>query len=294
VNAIQFFEQMGLNTEGSGPDFADTFREGLVSRLSARIRRRERSLRESYPFHLPPDEYLVEFAPDEASQSIYLIALFISHAPTSEILPLEAVSGEAEMRDARDFFQICATVAAVGHTEGPAIFIGQSSQDRSAVLAEATEAWIHCVDGDLVNQPSRSTPANVRGTSVDIHAFRRGSGGGLPRGSLVGQAASGHSWPGKSAVPAAKAFVVEWVKRASVTKPEAVIFIPLSLSADADEVRQIWLDQEYVISRTRLAAFSKALQLQGEESLPIERVEELARVTDWVSRCQGFIMDIGL
>jgi hypothetical protein len=300
VNPMRLVEQMDLDTEGDDPGFedTDTYRESAFGGMGAEIRRRTSALGNSYPFRLTDDASGFEFVPDNqhaAAQNTYLFTLILSHAPTSDILPSEAVPTEVELRAARDVFQVCATAAAAGHTGGPAFSIGWPRPQKKAFLDALRGAWVHCRDGELVDAPSRSAPASLKDDGIDILAFRKELDGGLTQGFLVGQVASGHNWPDKSAVPVAKLFIMEWFKRAPASRAEPVTFIPFALSSDADEVRRVWALHEYIVSRTRLASLvAKALRLAQDAGTFVERIQELESVTSWVDRHRRHVLGMAL
>lgn len=297
VSATQLVEQMDLDTEGEDPEFADAdvFRESHFSSISAEIRRRAKGLGESYPFRLSTDgcsfEFVVNAAYKEA-QSTYLFTLILSHAPTSDILLTEAVPGEEEMRDAREVFQVCATIAAAGHTGGPAFSIGWPRRNKKALLVALRAAWVHCGDGEIVDELSPSIPPSVKDDGIDVLAFRRERDGGLTQGFLFGQVASGHDWKSKSAVQAADRFLKEWFRRQPAARPQPVTFIPFVLSADREKVRRNWLEHEYIISRTRLAArVQEGLELARNSELIVERVDDLPCVIAWVCRHRRSVLE---
>ena len=210
----EMIDQQDLDRDYEPEDFGDLDEqlEDIVSKVSAEIDCRQHDLNDSYPFSLSQDgRELLLVEPWTVGQATYLLCLVLSHSPQSELVPRESAPSDDQLREARDLFQICSTLAAAGKTHGPAYSVGWPRVDGSRLLEKLQEIWAVYGDGTLHETPPRGISLHHKDEGIDVISYwpERDHRPGI--GFLIGQVASGSDWEHKSIRPALERFK-SWFK----------------------------------------------------------------------------------
>jgi hypothetical protein len=258
--------------------------EDTASIMAEEIERRGSVLDGAYPFRMSADGrfILMDDEPDRGvGDSIYLFCLIVDHAKQSQIVPVELTPTLEEMRAARDLFQVCATLAAAGYCVGPAFSLGFPRPDGSGFLKKITEIWSHFKDGKPREKPLSGT-ADVKDEGIDVVAWRSQRDSLPGTLYLLGQAASGHNWQGKSVKDHITVFHEEWFEVSPAMQPTPALFVPEMLD-DEDLIRRFTRSHGQIFHRGRLPLDAdQALELAKAGVGPIERIDDIADVKRWL------------
>ena len=285
VLLTELVNQQDLDQDQEPEDFGDLdeLLEDIAVKASNEVDRRRHDLGDAYPFELDQEGQVLSLVSEwSVGQVIYLFCLVLSHTPRSELVPEQCAPQGDLLRQARDLFQVCSTLAAAGRTGGPAFSIGWPRIDSTKFLTKLHEIWQAYGDGTPHDEPPPGTSAQHKDEGIDVISYwpERDRQPGV--GYLIGQVASGNDWQSKSVLPALKAFAL-WFRHQPSAQPHAAIFIPFSV---ADEVMaRHSLSYGYVAHRLRLPHLAGQAPGLAEEGIaPIERLDEIGRVYDWVSQ----------
>lgn len=216
-----------LGIEEQEPNIADEDlrQEGMVVAVQAEIAARGKVIGPDYPFIVDDSGAGMQVAAAITQVgSIYLFCLFLSHANDRTIIP-EALKPEID-HEARDLFQVCATVAAAGIVQGIAVSFGWPRPDGAAFLKSLRRIYKLFGDGTPHAQPPPGAPEQVKDDGIDVIAWCP-SPDGLPGTQyLLGQVASGTDWRGKSVSTYVKTFHTFWFQRQPASQPQFAMFIP--------------------------------------------------------------------
>ena len=270
---------------------ADGALEDIAANAVAEIERRSHDLEGAYPFKMSEDGSSLILNQDWTSaQAIYLFSLIISHAVRSELLPAHFGPDDAELRTARDLFQVCATLAAAGHCNGPAYSIGWPRRDKTGFLEKLKEIWAHFGDGTVHDTPLPGTPDDLKDEGIDVIAWWPERDGQPGLGFLIGQVASGRNWKDKSVLPHLRRFLSEWFSNPPVSKAHSAIFIPFTVADD--QMRRTSSMHGYVVHRGRLARLAGSAPALAEMGVaPIERLDEIDRVQSWLRDYKAALLE---
>jgi len=281
----ELVNQQDLDRDREPDDFGDLDEqlEDIASQVLAEIDRRRRDLGEAYPFELSEDGWALRLAERwNVGQAVYLFCLVLSHAPHSELVPERSAPPEEQLREARDLFQVCSTLAAAGHTRGPAFSVGWPRVDDSRFLAKLQQAWSVYGDGALHDAPLPGAPPRLKDEEIDVISFWPERDGLPGHGYLAGQVASGNDWRTKSILPALNRFKL-WFKVQPAAAAHPAIFIPFPVPDDS--MARDTLYYGYVAHRSRLPQLAgRAPALSREGIAPIERLDEIGRVYAWLAQ----------
>jgi hypothetical protein len=281
----ELIDQEDLDRDQEPEDFGDLDQqlEDITSKVLAEIDRRSHDLGEAYPFGVSEDGLSLRLADQwNVGQAIYLFCLILSHAPQSELVPKSSAPTEAQLREARDLFQVCSTLAAAGKTQGPSFSIGWPRVDTSDFLAKLQEVWETYGDGVPHDKPLPGTPALLKDDEIDVISFWPERDGLPGHGYLAGQVASGNNWRTKSILPALNRFKL-WFKVPPAARAHAAIFIPFPVADDA--MSRDTLSYGFVAHRSRLPELAgRAPGLSQAGVVPIERLDEIGRVYEWLAQ----------
>lgn len=260
----------------------DQYQEQLFLSIAGEIERRIDALGSAYPFSASQGQLLAAQKLTEG-QTAYVISLILSHCAKGGLLPKKLQPTDKQMREARDLFQICSTVAAAGHTSGPSFSVGWSSEKgASSFHQKLLYAWPHFNDGGVIAKIHPDVPKMAKDEGIDVLAFWLEKDRGPSQGYLVGQVASGANWKDKSARGPAEILVKYWLHPQPVTSAQTATFVPFDVPEQ--EMRRQTATHGYLLSRLRLPAkVVTALQLAGQGLKPIERIEHLSLVRDWIT-----------
>lgn len=127
------------NEEDEIIDDENTREEELVEMAQNEIFRRQQAMGDDYPFRIDDKGHALHLNdPVTTVGSIYLFCLYLSHAFNRVIVP-EKLAPEVT-NEIRDLFQACATVAAGGFVEGPAISFGWPRPENGKFLTGLTSS----------------------------------------------------------------------------------------------------------------------------------------------------------
>lgn len=282
--------------DGQKKDIAeeDTAEDQFVLRVQDEIARRRANIGDDYPFRIDAKGRALEFiAPLTEVGSIYLFCLFLSHAFDRTILSKKLAPTITNR--VRDLFQACATVAAGGFVDGPAMSFGFPRPDGSAFLKALHKVYELFGDGTPRKKPRAAASRNLKDNGIDIIAWRR-SIDNLPCTLyLIGQVASGQNWTEKSVKPDREHFHSYWFDHVPASQPQDAMFMPLGLEPDdpgdgtpyeevlKDHMQSVGYRYGTLFYRDRIARhLADGLRLVGNGERQIERVPDLAKIVTWV------------
>jgi hypothetical protein len=249
--------QQDLEWNQELPDFSETdeILADIVANVVAEVERRAHDLEGAYPFSMTEDgSSLVLTQEWSLGNAVYLFCLIIAHAVRSELVSRELAPDDASLRVARDVFQVCATLAAAGHCNGPSYSIGWPRPDKTGFLEKLKQVWEHFGDGTPREVPLPGTPDQIKDEGIDVIAWWPERDEQPGQGFLVGQVASGHDWKGKSIRPHLERFLNEWFCVQPVSLAHPTVFIPFTVHQD--QMRRTSSMHGYVVHRGRLARFA--------------------------------------
>ena len=287
----ELVDQQDLDRDQEPDDFGDldVQFEDVTSQILAEVDRRHRDLGEAYPFKLSEDGRALCLAdPWNVGQAIYLFCLVLSHTPQSELVPRKSAPLEDQLREARDLFQVCSTLAAAGFTRGPAFSVGWPRVDDSHFLGKLQQVWAVYGDGIPHDAPLPGTPPRHKDEEIDVISFWPERDRLPGHGYLAGQVASGNDWRTKSILPALNRFKL-WFKVQPAAAAHPAIFIPFPIPDDS--MSRDTLYYGYVAHRSRLPQLAgRAPALSQEGVAPIERLDELGRIYDWLAQHRNRVL----
>jgi hypothetical protein len=285
VLVTELVNQQDLDQDQEPEDFGDLdeLLEDIASKVTAEVDRRRHDLGNAYPFELNDDGEVFSLIEEwNVGQAIYLFCLIMSHAPKSRLVPRDYAPDDDQLIEARDLFQVCSTLAAAGHTGGPAFSIGSPRIDGTAFLAKLDEIWEVYGDGVPQDEPPPGVPPQHKDEGIDVISYWPERDGKPGHGYLLGQVASGKDWKRKSVRPDLAAFL-RWFKLVPAAPAHAAIFIPFSV--DDEAVGRYTMSHGYVAHRLRLPRHAgRAPSLSDSGISPIERLDEIGRVYAWLDR----------
>ena len=258
------------------------------------IIRRHRAIGDDYPFRIDDKGHALQLTdPVTSVGSIYLFCLYLSHSYNGVIVPKELAPKVTN--EIRDLFQACATVAAGGFVEGPAISFGWPRPEGEGLLKALHRVYGKFGDGKPHATPRPAAPARVKDDGIDVIAWRR-TRDTLPCTLyLVAQVASGADWKNKSVVADRKHFHKYWFSNMPASQPHDAMFMPFELEPEDpkngtpyEEVLRDYMSSEgyrfgTLFYRDRIVEHvAKGMKLIAEGETDIERHEHLALVTKWV------------
>jgi len=292
VLLVELLDQEDLDRDQEPDDFGDLDQqiEDINSQILAEIDRRRHDLGEAYPFEVADDGRTLRLAEQwNVGQAIYLFCLILSHAPQSELVPRSSAPSEDQLREARDLFQVCSTLAAAGKTLGPAFSVGWPRVDDSQFLAKVQEVWAIYGDGILHDAPPPGFPARLKDEEIDVISFWPERDGLPGHGYLAGQVASGINWRTKSILPALNRFKL-WFRVQPAAPAHGAIFIPFPIPDDSMSRDTLYFG--YVAHRSRLPELAgRAPGLSQGGVAPIERLGEIGRIYDWLAQHRQRVLE---
>jgi hypothetical protein len=285
VLVTELVNQQDLDLDQEPEDFGslDELLEDIASKATAEVDRRRHDLGNAYPFEISADGEALSLSEEwTVGQAIYLFCLVLSHASKSILVPRDYAPDRHQLQEARDLFQVCSTLAAAGHTGGPAFSIGWPRVSGVTFLSKLHEIWRHYGDGIPQDELPPGTSPQHKDEGIDVISFWPERDGKPGHGYLLGQVASGNDWKGKSVRPDAVAFL-RWFKLVPAAQAYPAIFIPFSVDDEViDPYTRIY---GYVAHRLRLPHLAgKAPGLSDSGIAPIERLSEIGRVHAWLAR----------
>ena len=284
-----------LDIEEQEEDIADEDlrQEGTVIAVQSVIAERRKVVGSAdYPFVVDDDGSAMQrVAPVTPVGAIYLFCLFLSHAYDRTILP-EALAPKID-NDVRDMFQVCATVAAAGYVDGPAMSFGWPRPDSASFLDALKRIYGMFGDGTPHDSEPAGAPEQVKDDGIDVIAWKP-SPDGLPGTQyLLGQVASGNDWDKKSVITYIDMFHQFWFSRQPASPETPAMFMPFCFKSKRDE--DATLTQENAVGkmqrltaqfgvlfyRYRMLHYAAKGIIASAQHL-VERIDELPRVQLWV------------
>ena len=274
----------------------DIKEDALVLSTQAEIERRRNNIGNDYPFGIDDNGRAMQFVtPVSMAGSVYLFCLFLSHAFDRTIVP--KVLAPRVTNKTRDLFQACATIAAGGYVQGPAMSFGFPRPDGTSFLKALHRVYELFGDGRPRKRPRAAAAKKIKDNGIDIIAWRR-SIDNLPcTVYLIAQVASGEDWVDKSVVTDREHFHKYWFSVMPGSQPQDAMFMPFGLEPEDPEDGTLYSEvlKDYMQSvgyrygtlfyRDRIARhLADGLQLVADGEQHIERVPDLAKVVRWVER----------
>jgi hypothetical protein len=294
--AVNDSQEIGEDFEPDEIDDEDIRRERRVQQVAAAIRERIDTIGNAYPFEVdPPGNTLSLKESLSEGACTYLFCLIVSHGAKDGFLVGEGPWAPDLIR-ARSLFQICATVGTAGFVEGPAFSTGWPRPDSSSFLEKLREAYGLFGDGVVCATVPPGAPDQVKDDEIDVIAWKHSTIRRPGTVYLLGQAASGADWDGKSLKGGpVDVFHGTWFSRQPASTPQVATIIPFVLPTDADagdheaqaevegRLRRNTLRHGIVLFRHRLAQHvDRALAIREQYASRIERIDELKLLCDYV------------
>ena len=286
-----------LEIEEQEPDIADEDlrQEGMVIAVQAEIAQRLKVIGPDYPFVVDESGAGMQMAGAITPVgAIYLFCLFLSHAYDRTIIP-ESLKPDID-HNARDLFQVCATVAAAGVVQGIATSFGWPRPDEARFLDAVKRIYGLFGDGTPHVHPPAGAPEQVKDDGIDVIAWQP-SADGLPGTTnyLLGQAASGKDWRGKSVVTYITAFHQFWFSRQPASLPHPAMFMPFCIESKGGDdaaltqenlaglMQKLTAQFGLIVYRYRMAHYAaRGLQGREDDGHLVERADDLPQVEQWV------------
>lgn len=274
--------------------------ERRLQQVATAVDERIATIGTAYPFEIDDAGTVLSLKePLFASASTYLFCLIVSHGAKDGFLAGDGPWAQ-DLARARGLFQICATVSAAGFVDGPAFSVGSPRSDASSFLDKLRSVYTLFRDGVVHAQIPPGAPAQVKDDDIDVIAWKHSTITRPGTMYFLGQAASGANWKGKSLKGAAvDTFHGTWFAQPPASQVTVGTIIPFVLPTDADadhegqhdgqeeiaeRLRRYTLQHGIIIFRHRLArSVERALEMQAENIGPIERIEELGLLCDYVA-----------
>jgi hypothetical protein len=285
VLLTELVNQQDLDQDQEPEDFGDLdeLLEDIANKVAAEVDRRRHDLEDAYPFELNEEGEVFSLIDGwNVGQAIYLFCLILSHAPKSVLVPQDYAPDKHQLQEARDLFQVCSTLAAAGHTGGPAFSVGWPRIGGVQFLAKLHDIWRIYGDGIPQDGVPPGTSPQHKDEGIDVISYWPERDGQPGIGYLLGQVASGKEWKTKSIRPEVKAFL-RWFKRVPAAPAQPAIFIPFSV--DDEAVGRYTMSHGYVAHRLRLPRHAGRAPILSDNGItPIERLNEIGRVYAWLAR----------
>jgi len=209
--------------------------ERRVQKVVNAIEERCQSMGNSYPFERIGQIFALRSEITEGGFA-YLFCLVVSNAANGGLLDGNA-AWQPDMKEARNLFQVCATVSAAGYTDGPSYSLGWPRDDSSSFLVKLREIYGHFGDGRPHAAMPSHGPRDVKDDDVDVVSWREEMDKKPGTLYLLLQAASGANWESKSLIGIIDRFHSTWFVQPPASQALAGIAVPFVLPSkfDADE-----------------------------------------------------------
>lgn len=227
---------------------------------------------------------------------VYLFCLMVPHGAGSAILDGSLFLDM--MTPARELFQVCATLCAAGVCLGPSISFGWPRTDRSSFAAKLATTYGAFGEGKPRSQPLPGAPPHIKDGGIDVIAWTPSIDGRPGKFYLLGQAASGRKWKEKSMVEDVRLFHWAWFDVAPTSQPTPAMFIPFCVLDDDTSDDELvagstfdWLVQKFgqVHYRYRIPFYAALAPIVSARGIgPIERLEDISKIHEWVEAFQQF------
>ncbi len=284
----------------------DDLREARVQATTSAILERLRVMDGTYPFRLSEDGHLFSLDPEwtTAGPATYLYCLLLSHITGEGILSKEALPA---VEPSRDLFQVCATLCAAGACRGPAFSFGWPRPDKTTFHQKLLEVFERFGDGRPYRKPPPGSPPQIKDGGIDVIAWSHEPDGRPGTFYLLGQAASGQDWKGKSVRQHMRPFHDFWFEYRPASTPSAALFIPFCFPVGQDTADQEdHFDQEeeyhregkYLVDilgtiyyRYRIPRHAEHAVTLAERGVgPIERLDSVADLVCWVEEARRHLV----
>jgi hypothetical protein len=217
------------NREPQSIDGEDEVKETRLQQLFWAIDERRTVLGMHYPFVLDGSGMNLLFRqPSEITfgGATYLFCLVVSSAIKGGPL-----SGKGpwspDLDRARSLFQVCATLAAAGHVNGPAYSTGWPRPDSSSFIEKLKICYAEFGDGTVHDFPPPGSPPQVKDDEIDVIAWQHTGRARPPLGYLLGQAAAGANWNTKSLKAQVEPFHDTWFVKGPASHPRLATIVRL-------------------------------------------------------------------
>ncbi len=284
VGELRAQEDLERDEDSEEIDADDARLEDLAVQIASEVGKRQYALEMAYPFSMSTEGDALLLRPDtewNTGESTYVFSLILAHATKSEIVSGVVAPTDADLVRARDLFQICGTLAAAAHCEGPAFSFGFPRPDSSGFLDKVKQIWAIFGDGTPRGVALPDSPDDVKDEGIDVVSWRPQRDQKPGTLYLLAQVASGNNWKSKSVKQSITLFHDEWFTVVPAAPCQPAIMIPFFV--DGGEMRRSTRTHGIVIDRGRLPRLAgQARALADRGITPIERLDEASKLRDWV------------
>jgi hypothetical protein len=277
-------EDLEIDEDSEEIDADDARLDDLAAQIGAEVDRRRTALESAYPFSMSDEGDALSLRADKDwthGEATYLLSLLLAQASKSDIVSGVVAPLPADLIRARDIFQICGTLAAATHCQGPSFSFGFPRPDSSGFLEKVKQIWAIFGDGMPRDVALADSPEDVKDEGIDVVSWRPQPDKKPGTHYLLAQVASGNNWKNKSVVESIKLFHEEWFTVVPATPCEPAVIVPFFV--EGAEMRRSTRTHGIVIDRGRLPRLAgKAAALAETGVAPIERLDEVDKVKEWV------------
>jgi hypothetical protein len=277
-------EDLERDDDSTEIDVDDARLEDLAIQISVEVENRRTALGSAYPFSMSGDgESLLIQTADKwtIGEFVYLFCLILAQASKSDIVSGVVAPLAEDLVGARDLFQVCSTLAAASHCQGPAFSFGFPRPDSSGFLEKVKQIWTIFGDGIPRDVALPDSPEAVKDEGIDVVSWRPQRDKKPGTHYLLAQVSSGNNWKSKSVKQSIKLFHEEWFTVLPSSPYEPAMMVPFFV--EGGEMRRSTRTHGIVIDRGRLPLLADtASALAATGVAPIERLDEINKVKKWI------------
>ncbi|MGU7853227.1 hypothetical protein ACV22X_10805 [Burkholderia orbicola] len=279
------------NSEDSDFEEGQSSEEGFLLDIFSEIDSRIAQLGRAYPFEYSESGSSLQLkgAPNEGMYA-YIFCLLLSH--TKKGIVLSGVYVPKLTNVVRDYFQVCATIAAAGEVRGHSYSFGFPRPNGTGFLAKLASIYAAFGEGAVVSQVPAGVSLSPKDEQIDVICWRPRRDGAAGKRYILGQVASGENWVDKTIRGGAiKRFHATWFQPPGIaSQATCAMFIPFSIVPNPGETvaeKILILSHEYgdIYYRNILPLLVQKGTEWASRCAPsyvIERLSDFANVRDWV------------
>ncbi|MFM0628860.1 hypothetical protein [Paraburkholderia xenovorans] len=281
------------NTEDTDPageeSEEDVFYQSVVNELNLRMTQ----LGRAYPFQFSASGASLELKPKpNEGMYAYVFCLLISHTKKGQVLSGQYIPKLTNV--VRDYFQICATLAAAGEVKGHAYSFGFPRPDSTGFLTKLRAIYAAFGEATVVAEAPKGASRSPKDEQIDLISWKTRKDGGAGKRYVLGQVASGADWVNKTIRGGAiDRFHHTWFMPPGIaSQASCAMFIPYSIVPNPNESvadKLLVLTHEFgaIYYRNMIPLLvQKGVEFANrcDASIVIERLAEFEDVRGWVDK----------